>query len=120
MREEMIVNILNELTGSSGDVEAAALISTDGLMIASVLPASLDEDRVGAMNAAMLTLGDRSAQELGRGSLEQVMVKGDNGYVLMTYAGPDAVLSVLAKASAKLGLVFLDAKRAAASLSKVL
>ncbi len=120
MREEMIHSVLNDLNGSSADIEASAVISTDGLMIASVLPAGMDEDRVGAMNAAMLTLGDRSAQELGRGELEQVMVKGGNGYILMTYAGTDAVLSVLAKANAKLGLIFLDAKRAAQSVAKVL
>ena len=55
MREEMIVAILNDLNGSSTDIEASAVISTDGLMIASVLPAGLDEDRVGAMTAAMLS-----------------------------------------------------------------
>lgn len=120
MREEMIISILNDLNGSSGDIEASAVISTDGLMIASVLPAGLDEDRVGAMNAAMLTLGDRSAEELSRGELEQVMVKGREGYILMTHAGAEAVLSVLAKASAKLGLIFLDAKRAAESIAKLL
>ena len=120
MRQEMILSILSDLNGTSADIEASAVISTDGLTVASVLPSGMDEDRVGAMNAAMLTLGDRSAAELGRGELEQVMVKGSKGYILMTYAGQDAVLSVLAKPSAKLGLIFLDAKRAAQGISKVL
>jgi len=95
-------------------------LTHDVYVAPTVLPAGLDEDRVGAMNAAMLTLGDRSAQELGRGDLEQVMIKGQNGYIIMTYAGNDAVLSVLARAHAKLGLIFLDAKRAAQSLAKLL
>ncbi|MCP5150750.1 MAG: roadblock/LC7 domain-containing protein [Ectothiorhodospiraceae bacterium] len=120
MRDEMLLSILNDLNGTSADIEASAVVSTDGLMIASVLPANMDEDRVGAMIAAMLTLGDRSAQELDRGELEQALVKGSGGYILMTYAGSDAVLSVLAKAQAKLGLIFLDAKRAASSIAKVL
>jgi predicted regulator of Ras-like GTPase activity (Roadblock/LC7/MglB family) len=120
MREEMIASILSDLNGSSGDIEASAVISTDGLIISSLLPAQMDEDRVGAMNAAMLTLGDRSAQELGRGELEQVMVKGSKGYILMTYAGDQAVLSVITKSSAKLGLIFLDAKRAAENIAKLL
>jgi predicted regulator of Ras-like GTPase activity (Roadblock/LC7/MglB family) len=71
------------------------------------------------MSAAMLSLGDRTAQELGRGTLDQVLVKGDEGYVLMIHAGPDAVLTVLAKATARLGLVFLDVKRAAESIAKL-
>jgi len=120
MREEMLGSILSELNGSSVDIEASAVISTDGLMISAVLPQSLDEDRVGAMSAAMLSLGDRTAQELARGKLEQVLVKGDTGYVLMTYAGRDAVVTVLAKPKAKLGLIFLDVKRAAENIAKVL
>ena len=91
-----------------------------GLTIASALPHGVEEDRVAAMSAAMLSLGERIASELGRGSLEQVLIKGDKGYVLMTYAGEDAVLTVLAKSQAKLGLIFLDVKRAAESISKVI
>ena len=119
MRAEMLTSILTELNGSSADIEASGVISTDGLMMASVLPAGLDEDRVGAMSAAMLSLGDRTSQELERGILEQVLIKGDSGYVLMVYAGSESVLTVLAKPNAKLGLIFLDVKRAASSIEEL-
>ncbi len=120
MRADLLTSVLTELNGTSADIEASGIISTDGLMIASVLPAGMDEDRVGAMSAAMLSLGDRTAQELNRGNLEQVLIKGRQGYVLMTYAGEDAVLTVLAKPNAKLGLIFLDVKRAAESIADML
>lgn len=120
MRADMLTSVLTELNGTSADIEASGVISTDGLMMASVLPAGMDEDRVGAMSAAMLSLGDRTAQELNRGNLEQVLIKGDRGYVLMTYAGQEAVLTVLAKPNAKLGLIFLDVKRAAESISELI
>ncbi len=120
MRADMLTSVLTELNGTSADIEASGVISTDGLMMAAVLPTGLDEDRVGAMSAAMLSLGDRTAQELNRGSLEQVLIKGDNGYVLMTYAGDEAVLTVMAKPNAKLGLIFLDVKRAAQSITELL
>ncbi|MGZ4959314.1 MAG: roadblock/LC7 domain-containing protein [Methylomonas sp.] len=120
MRADMLTSVLTELNGTSADIEASGVISTDGLMMASVLPAGMDEDRVGAMSAAMLSLGDRTAQELSRGGLEQVLIKGARGYVLMTYAGSEAVLTVLAKPNAKLGLIFLDVKRAAESISEML
>jgi len=120
MRSDMLSSILNDLNGTSADIEATGIISTDGLMMASALPANLDEDRVGAMSAAMLSLGDRTAQELARGTLEQVLIKGDKGYVLMTHAGHEAVLTVLAKPNAKLGLIFLDVKRAATSIAEVI
>ncbi len=120
MRADMLTSILAELNGTSADIEASGVISTDGLMMAAVLPQTLDEDRVGAMSAAMLSLGDRTAQELARGELEQVLIKGSRGYVLMTHAGREAVLTVLAKPQAKLGLIFLDVKRAAESIAELI
>ncbi len=120
MRADMLTSVLTDLNGTSADIEASGVISTDGLMMAAVLPQGLDEDRVGAMSAAMLSLGDRTAKELGRGELEQVLIKGDHGYVLMTYAGSEAVLTVMAKPNAKLGLIFLDVKRAAENVAKMI
>lgn len=120
MRSDMLNSILSDLNGSTADIEASAVLSTDGLIMASLLPQSMDEDRVGAMSAAMLSLGDRASAELGRGNLEQVLVKGEKGYILMTHAGPEAVVTVLAKQNARLGLIFLDVKRAAEAISKIL
>lgn len=120
MREDVLKSVLSELNGTSADIEASAVISTDGLMMAAMLPQGLDQDRVGAMSAAILSLGDRTAKELGRGSLEQVLIKGGDGYVLMTHAGEEAVLTVMAKPDAKLGLIFLDVKRAAVAAAKVI
>jgi uncharacterized protein len=119
MRDDMLKSILSDLNGSSADIEASAIVSSDGLMMASLLPAGLEDDRIGAMSAAMLALGGRTAEELARGRLEQVLIKGANGYVLLTNAGRDAVLAVITKASAKLGLIFLDVKRAAESVAKI-
>lgn len=119
MRSDIFSSILSDLNGSSAEIEASAVISTDGLMMAAQLPAGFDEDRIGAMSAAMLSLGDRTAKELARGGLEQVLIKGERGYVLMTHAGKEAVLSVLAKPNARLGLIFLDVKRAAEAITKL-
>ncbi len=120
MRSELLNSILNDLNGSTTDIEASAILSTDGLVMASMLPAGLDEDRVGAMSAAMLSLGDRISSELKRGSLEQVLIKGDHGYVLMAHAGKEAVVTVLAKKETRLGLIFLDLKRASESIAKII
>lgn len=118
-RTEQLVERLRDLQASSGDVEAAAIVSVDGLSMASSLPADIEEDRVSAMSAAMLSLGERISSELGRGELEQVMVKGENGYVILTAVGEEAVLTVLARKDAKLGLIFLDVNRTVESLSQI-
>ncbi len=120
MRDDMLTTILNDLNGSSVDIEASAVISSDGLMMASLLPPGLEGDRIGAMSAAILALGSRTAEELSRGVLEQVLIKGNDGYVVLTQAGSEAVLAVMTKSSAKLGLIFLDVRRAAEKIIKIL
>ncbi len=119
-RTERLVDRLRNLQMSTPDVEASALVSVDGLIIASALPAGVEEDRVSAMSAAMLSLGDRISSELGRGTLSQVYVKGDQGYVILMSVGEEAVLTVLAHQEAKLGLVFLDMRRTAEDLATLL
>jgi hypothetical protein len=115
-----MVDRLRELQASSPDIEASAVVSVDGLSIASALPQGVEEDRVSAMSAAMLSLGERIASELGRGSVEQVYIKGLTGYVVLMSVGEEAVLTVLAREQAKLGLIFLDMRRASEDLSKLI
>lgn len=119
-RTELMVSRLRDLQASTPDIEASAVVSVDGLIMASALPADVEEDRVSAMSAAMLSLGERIAGELGRGTLEQVYIRGAHGYVFLSAVGEEAVLTVLARQDAKLGLVFLDMRRAAEDLAKLL
>jgi len=119
-RTEQLVDLLRSLQMGTPEIEASALVSVDGLIIASALPPSVEEDRVSAMSAAMLSLGDRISTELGRGNLSQVYVKGGQGYVILMSVGEEAVLTVLAHQEAKLGLVFLDMRRTARELARLL
>lgn len=119
-RTEQMVERLRELRRNSPDVEASAIVSSDGLTIASDLPPGVEEDRVSAMSAAMLSLGERIASELGRGTLDQVYIRGDRGYVILTSVGEEAVLTVLCRQEAKMGLVFLDMRRAVEALVRII
>ncbi len=117
---EQMQQALKTLVSNTPDLEGAATVSLDGLILASVLPAGTDEDRVSAMAAALLSLGERTAEELQRGTLEQVYVKGNEGYIILMQAGPEAVLEVIAGKGAKLGMVLLDMKRAAQEITRLL
>jgi predicted regulator of Ras-like GTPase activity (Roadblock/LC7/MglB family) len=119
-RTELMVARLKDLQASTADIEASAVVSVDGLIMASSLPADVEEDRVSAMSAAMLSLGERISNELKRGTLEQVFIRGKNGYVILMSVGEDAVLTALARSDAKLGLIFLDMRRAAGDLTRLI
>ena len=118
-RAEQMVNRLRDMQASTPDIIASALVSVDGLTIASALPTDVEEDRVSAMSAAMHSLGERISQELGRGVLDEVYIRGEEGFVLLTAVGNEAVLTALARDEAKLGLIFLELRRAAEDLEKL-
>jgi predicted regulator of Ras-like GTPase activity (Roadblock/LC7/MglB family) len=118
-RTERMVDELRELQHNSPDVEGAAVVSVDGLPVASLLPPGVEEERVAAMSAAMLSLGDRIAGELGRGYLNQVYIRGESGYAILMEVGQEAVLTALARSDSKLGLVFLDMRRCVEGLQRI-
>lgn len=119
-RSEQMADRLRELQASSPDIEASAIVSIDGLSIASAMPQNVEEERVSAMSAAMLSLGDRIVQELSLGAFDQVYIRGKNGYVLLMAVGVEAVLTALARDQAKLGLIFLDMRRASEDIVKLI
>jgi predicted regulator of Ras-like GTPase activity (Roadblock/LC7/MglB family) len=118
-RRDKFLTRLKTLQSAISEIQAVAVVSVDGLAIASILPAGVEEDRVAAMSAAMLSLGDRISSELGRGFLEQVHIKGEKGYVVLMAIGEEAVLTVMASEQAKLGLIFLEMRRATHDLKAI-
>ena len=111
-RADKMVSRLRDMQVASPDIIASAVVSVDGLTMASALPGDVEEDRVAAMSAAMLSLGERISGELGRGGLDEVYIRGESGFVLLTAVGDEAVLTALARDEAKLGLIFLEMRRA--------
>jgi predicted regulator of Ras-like GTPase activity (Roadblock/LC7/MglB family) len=117
-----IEKILASLTESVEEIEAAVVVGVDGLPIAANLPEEFDETLLAAMSAALLTVGERAASDLGKGALHQVFAQGGSGAVIMVAAGPDSVLMVSTNTAslAGLGLVFINMERAAKKIAKKL
>lgn len=118
-QSEKVSKILKDLQASTPDIEASALVSVDGAMITSELSSNIEETKLVAMTAAMVSLGEKSAQELTRGELKQMYVKGDNGHVLLTAVGEEAVLVGKVRENAKMGLVFLNMKKTEGKLAEI-
>src|SRR3954453_11629575 len=111
---------IGDLLAQAPEVEAAAVVSFDGLPMASALPVTMDEDRVAAMSAALLSLGERAAEGLGRGALSQVYIEGEHGTVYLVSADDEAVLVAVASQGAKVGMMLYEVRRAAAAVAEVL
>ena len=119
-RSDRLDRAIHGLLAQTPEIEAAAVVSFDGLPMASALPQSMDEDRVAAMSAALLSLGERAAQGLGRGELSQVYIEGDAGTVFLVSADDEAVLVAVAAKGAKVGMMLFEVRRAAAAVADAL
>lgn len=115
--EGKLRGILSRLNEAAPEIQASAVVSMEGLMLASALPPGTNDDDIAAMSATLLGLGDRTVQEFQHGKLQQVYVKGDKGYTVITNTGQDNVLVVVTGANAKLGLIFLHIKLAAREIT---
>jgi predicted regulator of Ras-like GTPase activity (Roadblock/LC7/MglB family) len=119
-RSGMLDRAIADLLAQAPEVEAAAVVSFDGLPMASALPATMDEDRVAAMSAALLSLGERAAEGRGRGGLNQVYIEGDSGTVFLVSCDDEAVLVAVAAKGAKVGMMLYEVRRAAETVANVL
>lgn len=119
-RTDELTEILRQLQASAPEIEASALISEDGLMIASTLPPRFDEVAVAGMSATLLSLGQRAAMQLERGGFEQVLVRSAQGNVVLMNAAHGTSLLAMAGRDAEPGRTFLAMTRAAKEIARIL
>ena len=122
-RNKQLTEILENFSSRLAGIEAAAIVSMEGLPITHfppVLPHNVDDTRVAAMTAAMLSLGERAMMEVGRGELVRILVEGDDGYLISVAASNKAVVTVSARKTVKLGLIFHDLALVAQKVGEVL
>ncbi|MHA1195239.1 MAG: roadblock/LC7 domain-containing protein [Promethearchaeota archaeon] len=113
-------DLLKKLLGAIPEVKAAAIVSAEGLPIASALPQGVDETRIAAMTAALLSLSERAIIEMNKGNFEQLFIKGSDGYLLVLQAGPNAVLTVSTTSDVRLGLILLDCRRTCEKIAQLI
>ena len=108
---ETIESLLGELVAGSPDVEGAALVGSDGLIIAAHLPVrGSDPNRIGASIAALLGLGKRTVETMAQGDFQELSLTGSKGAIYLYDAGETAVLGIIAKAEANVGMINMLAR----------
>lgn len=119
-RSEVLSQTLRDLINNSTDIQGVAVISLDGLVISAELPSKMEQARVGAVAAGILSLSGRSVGQLGRGELQQTLIQGSDGNVIITYAGKNAVFVALTGPNVNLGMAFLEAREGAQRVAEIL
>ncbi len=111
--QNTVTPILKNLNATSSDIQASAVMSRDGHSLATVLGDGVNSVRLGAICATLLSLGEKASTELSRGRLRQILIHGEEGYVLLLRIGEKAVLAVVSRPSANLGMMLVEARRTA-------
>lgn len=114
-----MLSILSDLNRSSNSIQASAIITKDGLVLASLMPENVNEDKLGSMTAALFSVGSKSSREFS-GVFEQIVLSGSNGYILINQAGKEACLTVITEAHAELETLFSTLKCSAQKITSYL
>lgn len=119
-RHEGIMQVLETLQRDNAGIEAVALVSPDGLILESILPSGVGEERLSAMSAALLAIAEKAGQESRRGRVKELYISGEEGYVVLLSVGVKAILTVIAGERARLGYILLDSRNAAEAIELLL
>ena len=106
-KKEKLTKILQKLT-SLGDVEGAALITRNGLLIASQLSEDIKGETLAAMAAAMTGAAETAIRELKKSSPDRIIVESKNTKLITMGAGKQAILACIVNPNAQLGLVLMQ------------
>jgi len=101
-------------------IEGVAIVSGDGLPIASALPRDMDEIFVSAMSAVILNMSKGAVKELGRGDLKRILIVGSSGTIILSKATEDAILCTLVKSEASLGIIFWNIENFSEKIARLL
>ena len=119
-RVEQMQAVLRNIRSASADIIGSAILTADGFIVASMLPAEVDEEMISAMAATLLGASEQIADEVIGSELEQTYVRAKDGYIIVNAVTEEEVLIILTNRNVKLGLVFMEARKRSADLKKLL
>lgn len=115
-----LTDLLRKMEATSQDIQGSTIVSVQGLPICSALSKNVNDGIVSAMSAAILSVSERAVEELARGDLKRILIEGLDGLIILSRAGNNAILCVLAKADASLGMVFLTIQNISQRIAELL
>lgn len=115
-----LIELLRQMEAINSEIQGSAIVSVQGLPICSVLARDINDGIVSAMSAAILSVSERAVDELARGDLKRILIEGEDGIIILSKAGGNAILCTLARSNASLGMVFLNIESVSRKVSELL
>ncbi len=99
LTRERVTPILSELK-KDHDVEATAVVSRDGILVAAEIPKEVHGETFAIMSATMLGAAITANSELNKNMPGRIIVESDDGRTIVSGAGMNSLLVVSAKGKA--------------------
>ena len=115
-----LIELLRQMEAINSEIQGSAIVSVQGLPICSVLSRDVNDGIVSAMSAAILSVSERAVDELARGELKRILIEGEDGIIILSRAGSNAILATLTKANPSLGMVYLNIESVSRKISELL
>ena len=115
-----LIELLRKMEAVNAEIQGSAIVSVQGLPICSVLARDVNDGIVSAMSAAILSVSERAVEELARGDLKRILIEGNDGIIILSKAGQNAILCTLCRANASLGMVFLNIQSVSRKISELI
>ena len=103
---------MRELKDSLSSVRGVMLASVDGLAISHLVQTG-EANQIAAMSATTLGLGKRVIDAIRAGSLNEVIIAGNEGPMFIYAVRDQAVLVVITGEKPNVGMIHLQAREAA-------
>jgi len=121
---ELLAEIMRNLEKleSSTDLEGSAIVSKEGIRIASSETADVVADIFSASPATLISLGEKISSGLEQGDLREIVIKGVKGYTIILVGDKDNNFMLLTNCSKgyKLGYYFHKIRKSFKEMEPVL
>ncbi len=85
-QKKEIVRILKQISLGC-DLEALAVVNQEGIKVAFFSEKGTDPDLLSAVSSAILSTGKMVTNNIAHGNLEQVLIRGEEGFTILASAG---------------------------------
>ena len=84
-QKKQLVRILKQISLGC-DLEALAVVNAEGIKVAFFSEKGTDPDLLSAVSSAILSTGKMVSNNLAHGDLEQVLIRGEEGFTILASA----------------------------------
>jgi len=118
-KKEKLDDVLTGLM-QVGQLKACVVVSKEGLLINSRTPPDVDARIFSALCSTIMGAAEAASGQITTGTVAQLSVKTENGTIVLIPAGSKAILTVLTKPEAQLGLIFFEMETRATQVEEIL